>query len=472
MSNSIYLCSGGTEPSSGYTPNLNEWHHLAFTADGINKKLYIDGELVHTTIDGTTILSSTNLSLGCRSASGNNSSGTYFWAGKLNDFRLYDHCLSPMEVKELSKGLCLHYLLDNGGWGGENLDNFSSVTSNWTMESLTGSNYTDPSHGNVIKLVTNAANQRMYHNVTNLWQSNQVYAVSFLAKSDQNGTTCDMSRSIADFSPTFTLTTRWKRYSGKITSTATPGGGTLSFRINQSGATVYITQIKLEKGEFSTPWSPAPSDSLYTSLGVGGTTEYDASGFCNNGTKSGSFSYSGDSPKYGASTHFNGNNYISLTSPNTEIRTLSLWVKFKTISSYQNVIFVDGKSHLGLGLYSGGILTGTSGPGSYNSFDKTQLITNKWYHFVVVNDGTINGTTRKLYINGVLQTTNGNASNWSYGIDELQLGRRVSTTDGFDGELSDLRLYATALSAADIKSLYNNNAYIDSANNIYGQIRS
>lgn len=42
--------------------------------------------------------------------------------GYLNDWRLYDHCLSPLEVKEISQGLILHYKLNGVSGGvGENL---------------------------------------------------------------------------------------------------------------------------------------------------------------------------------------------------------------------------------------------------------------------------------------------------------------------------------------------------------------
>ena len=49
------------------------------------------------------------------------STGDLYYNGKLNDFRIYDHALSAMEVKQISQGLILHYLLNHNGFGNDNL---------------------------------------------------------------------------------------------------------------------------------------------------------------------------------------------------------------------------------------------------------------------------------------------------------------------------------------------------------------
>ena len=49
-----------------------------------------------------------------------------------------------------------------------------------------------------------------------------------------------------------------------------------------------------------------------------------------------------------------------------------------------------------------------------------------------------------------------------------EAGGGSSTAGGFfNGYLSDLRIYATALSESDLQSLYNNSGFLDSSGNIY-----
>ena len=71
--------------------------------------MYINGVLDKTM--NTTIVPVLNSSqhLGIGSAS----NGAEKLSGYLNDVRIYDHCLSTKEVKEISQGLVLHYKLND-----------------------------------------------------------------------------------------------------------------------------------------------------------------------------------------------------------------------------------------------------------------------------------------------------------------------------------------------------------------------
>lgn len=96
----------GTNYQSDDTVSLNAWHHIAATFDGTTAKLYFEGNLVKTVTNPAVPVASTSAFVGRR---GGNGGG---FKGNINDARIYDHVLTPKEIKELSMGLVLHYPLD------------------------------------------------------------------------------------------------------------------------------------------------------------------------------------------------------------------------------------------------------------------------------------------------------------------------------------------------------------------------
>lgn len=98
--------------SAGILP-LNEWTHLTVTKQNRDIKVYFNGEWKSTythTDDFSTRISNAYPRIG--NDYRGNSNNTVSYQGYLNDFRMYNHCLSPKEVEEIAKGLILHYPLN------------------------------------------------------------------------------------------------------------------------------------------------------------------------------------------------------------------------------------------------------------------------------------------------------------------------------------------------------------------------
>ena len=106
--------------SDTYSPDdfvtYNAWTHICVTYDGVNQiKMYKNGALIQTS---TRVLNA--IPVGNTYYLGRDSrTGSTAFNGKLNDFRIYDHCLSPRECKHVSTALVLHYPLSAPG--GENI---------------------------------------------------------------------------------------------------------------------------------------------------------------------------------------------------------------------------------------------------------------------------------------------------------------------------------------------------------------
>ena len=464
--------NGSSSQASYVTSNLNtgQWYHLVFTYKAGTICTYIDGLLdkTYSTTYVPNFAGITHISIGrCTNNSG------YQTNCGLNDFRIYDHCLSKIEVKQLSQGLVLHYPLNRQGFGQENL------LLNTSLEKTGASN----------------SAQWFRWNVANpMLATNHAYTLSFDAKMS-NGTDVFYIGWANNDSTQITMqegvkvTNEYKRYSftGQTTKTNINAFVISNYKGygrgngNNTTGVLSIKNIKLEEGSIATPWCPNSSDALATTMGLNSNIEYDCSGFCNNGTRTGTFSWTSDTPKYAVSQYFNGSSYI-LTDSGTfswfgfDKCTVAVWMKpSSTPSSWAGTFGIahdnssSNKSFV-IGNY-GGKFTMQSANGGWVNIQSSTLPIDEWHHCVA----TLDGTTIKMYFDGELVNTY--TINWGSTTvasdTRVQVGNDLpGSNEIYYGYYSDARIYATALSASDVKSLYQNCATIDPDGTIRGQIRS
>ena len=436
---------------------INRWYHITCTYSNNVKSIYIDGVLQGTKSSGKLSIPETYLSFGLTKCN-------------MNDFRLYNRCLSEKEIKEIAKGLVLHYKLS--GVGNENLiPNYD--TSFLSYQDGTTTLFTNQMNGGTQEIVSNingakkcihfhslGGNNRQYRTLSAY--SGKTYTISADYYSPNSQTTSwggelnGGNYSWTKASATYTTPGKWQRLSytySNLTSDAT----IYYFIYCANGDDCYVKNIKIEEGSVATPWTPNSSDSKYHIMGYDNNIEYDLSGYKNNGIKVGTFTYTTDTPKYNSSTHFNStSSYIQTTNLTTtgfgNSYSFSWWAKISSVTP-MHWGFSDGIRLNGM--YTGRLWnTGDSSNNPlYNPGTTTQVTAptvNVWHHWVMTGDGT----TCKVYKDGVLWATAKTYKAIS-GTTIIINGWDTSTSYSSDNySISDFRIYATALSAEDVQFLY------------------
>ena len=452
----------------GTTIPLNTWSHITCVYNRGEIFMYVNGVLTnHSTTyyhNNSTFLSDHNE---VRLARQQSSSGSSYYNGKINDFRIYDHCLSDKEVEEISKGLVLHYQLNNGN------PNLLSeyVTPGQGAPGVTSTggrtNYYGK-YGIIIPATENADTYFRLFLKQQLVQGNtytiSCYVSGLLPGSSYNfplfaqGNT---SMGILQLNHNGLCSLTFTMNSSSQKSVTTPEGDTVyicfmddSSRTLASGqGAIIINGFKLEQGNNVTNFLSIDNDIIY-----------DSSGYNNNGEIINTLSTEIPSPKNNISLHFSATNQkIKISGLSTtgfsNSYSFAWWEKINSVAP-MHWGFSDGVRLNGM--YTGRLWNTGDGSNNplYNPGTTTQVAApsvNIWHHWVMTGDGTkcrvyqdgilwaeaktyktITGTT--IYINGWDTNTNYSSDNAS---------------------ISDFRIYATALTAGQIKELYKTSKIID-----------
>lgn len=196
-----------------------------------------------------------------------------------------------------------------------------------------------------------------------------------------------------------------------------------------------------------------------------GTTATDRSGTGNDGTLT-------NSPRkvagrVGQALQFNGSNtYVrraTFTSPPSSTMTLCTWLKTSYSGALQYILNINRNSGntTNEGVFEIVVTTGklrfwdyngsTYGFADSGSDSNTAVTDGKWHYACFVK----NGTAGTYYLDGASDGTATAANNISYGTADWVLGQNYRDANAYlNGLLDDVRVYNRALSAAEIKQLY------------------
>lgn len=480
-----------------------ETFHIAVTADENYVTLYINGEK-HAQ-DAKKYFdyeySQDTLVIG-KMAYGYSSDTQYFpFDGTISDVRIYDNCLSPTEIKELSKGLIVHYPL-------------SSIYESGIRNKYSGEEAAGKLSGSTIITKIPLTDEKGYNyklfytgTGANTWPNLYLTRFSFTpgktyyysCKVRCNSKSNDMpafklraARSDNDYGTGFkdinvlNADGKWHEYvlSQVINETYERNDGTItcnprvefySDNLNGEG-TLYtfdidIKDIQVVESDYEVP---------FIENELCDTVVYDVSGNNYHGSVELNTApvWNPDSKINDGSFYFDGTIHINL--PELYIPeqiTVSLWVKSKLNTAWGRLIALQSEeiynsstsnyiglcqnpnsNNIGVNIYN-------NGSKMFDIYPWTNIDEDEWYHIAF----TLYQNEIKAYKNGEL-VSNETAPSLYVSRNSYYncIGSNGSSMNSvFTGNLSDIRIYATVLSDSDIKALYNKRFSIDDKGAFY-----
>lgn len=430
-----------TYPSNA-TIAASTWSHIALTYDGTKIQSYVNG-IAKGSWTGT--LAAKNKTSGEFRLGRDTRSDSTAFNGRMNDFRLYDHCLSAAEVKEISQGLVLHYKLNTCYLkSGTNL--VTNVTAGGQTTKLTDGR---------LGVITSGTNADTYFTIN-------------LSESIVNGTKYHFSCNASGISEG----QFWNFPLGA------QGNGALPCKIYNGHNEYIFTANDINWGTnrlfmddvSRTDWAH-PATFYNFVLTKDATYEIkDSSGYNHNGTIIGNPYIVANSAHYQNAMYFVDRpcaiNSVS-TFSHLNTFTYSCWFKRST---NEGAFLIMGYQY---GNNSSGSLSIVSDKPGFHYYahangngDAQVGITqtcndNQWHHLAATYDGT----KVVSYFDGV-KTAEQNitllTTTRTFSINYTNTG---SSNRDYQGALSDARVYCTALDADAIRQLYEIGAKIDNKKN-------
>lgn len=457
------------------TAVMDTWYHVAASWDGSTVRVYINGNLQKSYSLNNTLSLATPIRMG------SSSDGVdYLYSGLINDVRIYDRGLSEYEIKEIAKAKILHYNFNNSyeeptynlaapaitpiysKWGTN-----TGTTTNTTLDGknvtyLNITSFTDGGVGwysqNWVDPSTASAVYTVSAKIKFSGSGNPSANLFYLRQ--YNGGSQLSEFGIYSAANMIPLGNGW--YQAWATFTTNASSNKFSIQGYEYKAyQIWIYDLQIEKKENYTPFIKGQTS---RNLGVSDISGYKYTGIASEDTSP----FWTSSSKLGSNGLFfsdtiSQNISTTLVSPRDQI-TMSTWFK-STSSGFGTFHIPMGSSSLyyEISIGTGGsIRTGLHIAGTRRVYDSgSGLLNGAWHHLAL----TFDGTTMKAYIDGNetgswshVGTLNGGNLTWYVGY-YPGYGNKNAYQD-------DYRIYSTALSGIEIKSLYERRANFDNFGNV------